>query len=78
MLYHLIPDPDLEGGLEVELEQCFLGGLGCTSISDSLPSSGSLELETTEDLDALLKYEGISIFMFYFSVLLFIPLNMMM
>ena len=68
----LIPDPDLEGGLKVELEQCFLGGLGCTSISDSLPSSESLELETTEDLDALLKYERISIFMFSFSVLQFI------
>ena len=57
-----IPDPDLEGGLEVELEQCFSGGLGCTSISDSLSSSESLELETTEDLDALLKYERISFF----------------
>ena len=42
LLYLLIPDPDLEDGLEVELEQCFLGGLGCTSISDSLPSSESL------------------------------------
>ena len=57
LLYLLIPDPDLEGGLEVKLEQCFLGGLGCTLISDSLPSSESLELETTEDLDALMKYE---------------------
>ena len=28
MLYLLIPDPDLEDGLEVELEQCFLGGSG--------------------------------------------------
>ena len=72
LLYLLIPDPDLEGGLEVELEQCFLGGLGCISISESLPSSESLELETTEDLDALLKYEQISIFMFCFSVLQFI------
>ena len=72
LLYLLIPDPDLEGGLEVELEQCFLGGLGCTSISDSLPSSESLELETTEDLDVILKYERISIFMFCFSVLQFI------
>ena len=53
LLYLLIPDPDLEGGLEVELEQCFLGGLGCTSISDSLSSPESLALETTEDLDAL-------------------------
>ena len=64
--YLLIPDPDLEGGLEVELEQCFLGGLGQTSISDSLPYSESLELETTEDLDALLKYEQITIFLFFF------------
>ena len=44
LLYFLIPDPDLEGGLEVELETCFLGGLGCTSIADSLPSSQLLEL----------------------------------
>ena len=64
LLYLLILDPALEGGLEVELEQCFLGGLGCTSIS--------LELETSEDLDALLKYERISIFIFCFSVLQFI------
>ena len=56
LLYPLIPDPDLEGSLEAELEQCFLGGLGCTSISDSLPSSEPLKLETTENLDALLKY----------------------
>ena len=35
-------------------------GLGCISISDSLLSSESLELETTEDLNALLKYEQIS------------------
>ena len=77
-MYLLIPDPDLEGGLEVELEQCFLGGLDSTSISDSSPSSESLELETTEDLDALLKYEGISIFMLCFSALQYIPLNMMM
>ena len=66
-----LPIPDLDG-LEVEVEQCFLGGLGCTSISDSLPSSESLELETTEDLDALLKYEGVSIFMFCFFMLQFI------
>ena len=51
-----------------------LGGLGCTSISDSVPSSESLELETTEDLDALLKYERISIFLFCFSVLQFIKM----
>ena len=55
-LYLLIPDLDLEGGLEVELEQRFLE-LDCTSISDTLPSSESLELETTEDLIELLKYE---------------------
>ena len=47
----------MEGGLEVELEHYFLGGLGCTAISDSLPSSESLELETTEDLDAFLMNE---------------------
>ena len=66
----------MDGDLEVELKQCYLEGLSCASISDSLPSSESLELETTEDLDALLKYEQISIFMFCFSVLQF--LNMMM
>ena len=33
LLYLLIPDSDLEGGLEVELEQCFLGGLGCIKLS---------------------------------------------
>ena len=72
-MFLLIPDLDLEGGLEVELEQCFLGGLGSTSISDTLLSSESQEQETTEDdLDALLKYEQISIFMFCFSVLQFI------
>ena len=71
-MYLQKPDPDLEGDLEVELQQCFLGGLDCTSISDPLPSSESLDLEATEDLDALLKYEGISIFMFCFSALQFI------
>ena len=45
LLHLLIPDPDLEGGLEVELEQCHLGGLGSPSIFDSLPSSESLEIE---------------------------------
>ena len=72
LLYLLIPDSDLDGSFEVELEQYFLGGLGCTLISDSLPSSESLELETTEDLDVLLKYKWISIFKFCFSVLQFI------
>ena len=75
LLYLLIPDPDLEGGLEVELEQCFLGGLGCTSIIDSLPSSESLELETIEDLDALLKYDRYPLFL---CASIYIPLNMMM
>ena len=76
MLYTLILDPDLEGGLEVELEQCFLGGLGCTSISDSLPSSELVVLETSEDLDAFLKYERISIFMFCFlCASIYIPFN---
>ena len=42
LMYLLITDPDLEDGLEVELEQCFLGGLGYTPISDSLLSSESL------------------------------------
>ena len=62
----------MEVGLEIELEQCFLGGLGSTSNSDSLPSSELLELETTEDLGVLQKYKQISIFMFCFSVLQFI------
>ena len=56
LFYLQILDPDLEGSLEVELKKCFLR-LGCTSISDTLPFSESLELETTEDLDALLKYK---------------------
>ena len=67
LFYLFILDPNLEGSLELELKQCFLG-LGCTSITDTLPSPESLELETTEDLDALLKYKQISIFMFCLSV----------
>ena len=78
LLHFLTPYPDLESDLKVKLEQYFLGGLGCASISDSLTSPESLELETMENLDALLKYEWISIFMFHFSVLQYIPLNMMM
>ena len=74
-LYLLILDPDLEGGLEVELEQCFLGGLRCTSISNSVLSE-SLELETTED--ALLKYLRISIFKlnWFVSALQFMKMKM--
>ena len=65
--------------LEVEVEQYFLEGLGCTSISDSLPSSESLELETTEDLDALLKYEKYQfLYVLFPCASIYIALNMMM
>ena len=79
LLYLLIPDPDLEGGLEIELEQCFLGGLGCTSISVSLSSSESLELETTEDLDATPEIRtNIHSYVLFLCASIYISLNMMM
>ena len=50
------PDPDLEGGLELELEQCFFGRMGCPSISDSWPSSELLELKITDDTNIHFYY----------------------